>query len=540
MSTLTNTRRRIKLARDIRVLVERWAQERGATPQSGLRYWQEQTLDVFLLLGVALGSLTLVPGVSLAFWEHLYAIGVMQVVLFLAALLLLVRRDFSYAVRATGAIVLCFLIGITMLLAPGPFNGAPVWLFVPPVFAGILGDRKSSLLALLANAAILLTLGLLAYHHVLVLPQMEHIEARWLVFFLNFMLLDTLATIGVAMIIHGLEGTLVEELEVRKSLREKNFELSVAHERLEVEIARREQVEAQLRDHRDHLEALVAQRTADLRFRNEEIRAFTYSVSHDLRSPLRAIAGFGEILIEEHGAELDTTGRDYLERMCAAARQMDRLIDGMLWLSRSSRADMHYETVDISELAADIVSDLRRQDPDRQVEVKIAPAILAQGDRALLGSALENLLGNAWKFTGCREQGRIELGVAANGTDPTYFVRDNGVGFDMRFVGKLFGVFQRLHGKNEFPGTGIGLALVQRIVERHGGHVWAMSEIDKGATFYFSLPACGNGTTEAQALDEAQPQAQPEYDPQQPREAQWMHEAYSLREARPVRQVQHA
>jgi PAS domain S-box-containing protein len=224
-----------------------------------------------------------------------------------------------------------------------------------------------------------------------------------------------------------------------------------------------------------------------------ELDAFAYSVSHDLRAPLRSIDGFSQILLEDYGAKLDDAGREALERVRAATQRMGGLIDDLLKLSRVSRGEMRKETVDLSALAAAIVRDLRSREPQREVEVTIAPAprLTVQGDPRLLGIALENLLGNAWKYTSKRSDARIEFWGTAlpQEGERIFYVRDNGAGFDMRYADKLFGAFQRLHGASEFEGTGVGLATVQRILLRHGGRIWAEAKVNEGATFYFTVGA---------------------------------------------------
>jgi PAS domain S-box-containing protein len=237
------------------------------------------------------------------------------------------------------------------------------------------------------------------------------------------------------------------------------------------------------------LELRVQERTAQLSAANRELEAFCYSVSHDLRAPLRGIAGFAQALQDEYLEALPEDGRDCLRRVIEASREMDQLIDDLLHLSRLTRAEMNFQPVDLSGLARRIAADLQRMMPGRTVEFVIAPDLAAQGDPRLIRIALENLLNNAWKFTGRRNSARIEFGYEHGRTAGAYFVRDNGAGFDMAYAGKLFGAFQRLHGAHEFPGTGIGLATVQRIINRHGGRVWAFAEVERGATFYFTLPA---------------------------------------------------
>jgi signal transduction histidine kinase len=218
-----------------------------------------------------------------------------------------------------------------------------------------------------------------------------------------------------------------------------------------------------------------------------ELEAFSYSVSHDLRAPLRRIDGFCQILLEDYAPQLDSTGRDYLQRVRAASQHMEQLIEDILALSRVTRSEMRRATVNLSALARGIAAELQQAEPHRSIEFSIADGLLVEGDDRLLQVALENLLGNAWKFTRHRAHARIELGVAWSGQEPVYFVRDNGVGFDMAYASKLFSPFQRLHNARDFAGTGIGLATVQRIVHRHGGRVWAEGVVDQGATFYFAL-----------------------------------------------------
>ena len=220
---------------------------------------------------------------------------------------------------------------------------------------------------------------------------------------------------------------------------------------------------------------------------NEELQAFSYSVSHDLRAPLRSVAGFGRALLEDFGPALPPEAKSLIGRMEAATQRMGHLIEAMLALFRVTRAELQRDTVDLSEMALTISNDLRGRQPNREVAFIIAPDMTVFADPRLLRAVLENLLENAWKFTATRPQAWIELGVTARDGQPTYFVRDNGIGFDMAYVDKLFSPFQSLHPRTEFAGTGIGLATVQRIVRRHGGQVWGEGQPDGGASFYFTL-----------------------------------------------------
>lgn len=236
-------------------------------------------------------------------------------------------------------------------------------------------------------------------------------------------------------------------------------------------------------------EQALLQRTAALETANQELQAFSYSVSHDLRTPLRGIDGFSHALEEDYGDKLDETAKSYLARVRAATQHMGQIIDDLLSLSQVTRQELKDENVDLSQMAKEISHELQAKDPDRQNTFVIAPNILTRGDRGLLKVVMSNLLGNAWKYTGKHSKATIEFGLVNQDDEAIYYVRDDGVGFDMRYVHKLFSAFQRLHTPSEFPGTGIGLATAARIIRRHGGRIWAEAEIEKGATFYFTLPS---------------------------------------------------
>jgi signal transduction histidine kinase len=218
-----------------------------------------------------------------------------------------------------------------------------------------------------------------------------------------------------------------------------------------------------------------------------ELEAFSYSVSHDLRAPLRSIDGFSQALLEDYGEKLDARGQGYLKRVRVSTQHMARLIDDLLRLARVARVGLEPETVDLAGVARDVLAQLQREHPGRTVEAVVPDSIVVHGDARLLTVALENLVSNAWKFTARTSNARIEVGVRAENGERVIFVKDNGAGFDMKYVDRLFGPFQRLHTADEFEGTGVGLATVQRIIRRHGGRIWAQGEVGKGATFSFTL-----------------------------------------------------
>lgn len=309
-------------------------------------------------------------------------------------------------------------------------------------------------------------------------------------------------------------GVLVDSFnDMLVEIERRTGELEVSNVELGRQVTERVRAEQEILRLNTELEDRVRDRTSQLEAANHELEAFSFSVSHDLRAPLRAIDGFSQALLEDFPNDVPEEAKRYLSRIRTATLRMGQLIEDLLNLSRVSRGSLDRTQVDMSELAKQVANDIRQHDPDRIVELSIWDGMSVQADHRLLRAALENLLGNAWKFTTHTGAPRIEVGVLRDGAHQVFFVRDNGAGFNMDYVDKLFSPFQRLHGTAEYPGTGIGLATVQRIVYRHGGRIWAEARVDKGATFYFTLAADGAPSqkrppSDASKNDEARPEAE--------------------------------
>ncbi|MCU1286408.1 MAG: periplasmic sensor signal transduction histidine kinase [Acidobacteriales bacterium] len=322
--------------------------------------------------------------------------------------------------------------------------------------------------------------------------------------YLKILVLVFLGSLIAARIISGFVGKAVAEPIVnlaetaQKVSRDENYSVRAPESDIGGEIAllnsafnqMLEQIELrdqELQDARLGLEKRVEERTRQLVAANRELEAFSYSVSHDLRNPLEIINGFSYLLLQEYGDKLDTQGKEHLHEVTAATKRMAQLIDDLLGLAQASTTAMHRENVDLSNLALGVMKELQRREPMRKVEFQVAPSMNADGDSRLLRIVLDNLIRNAWKYTSGVTQASVEFGCNRENGVPVFFVRDNGAGFDPQYSDRLFKPFQRLHSKAEFPGTGVGLATVQRIIHRHGGEIWAEGSVQHGATFYFRL-----------------------------------------------------
>jgi signal transduction histidine kinase len=304
----------------------------------------------------------------------------------------------------------------------------------------------------------------------------------------NFPVLD--AGGALAYIIHRVEDV-TEFVRLKQLGNEREAltgQLRARAEQMEGEVYLRSREVAQANQQLHEANAELSRLASELKQSNKELESFSYSVSHDLRAPLRAIDGFSQAVLEDYATSLPADGQRLLATIRQNTNRMGRLIDDLLSFSRLGRKELEMVPVDLTALAEAVARELRKAEPERRVEVTVAALPSVQGDYSLLRQVLTNLIGNAFKFTRHRPEARVEIGSRSEGGETAFYVRDNGTGFDVRYAGKLFGVFQRLHRDDEFEGTGVGLALVQRIIHRHGGRVWAEGRVDEGATFSFTLP----------------------------------------------------
>jgi len=458
----------------------------AGTGVEGMTQWRERFLLTILRYAFIFGFLVGVPSVITAARDGRWIIVVMDIIALSIAFVLWRMRTWPYRMRSWSLVGMIYLLGASFLVSVGPVS--QIYLMAFPVMASILLGLRAAVYALVINAVTLFAVGYLADAD-LVVPGFEGLPlAKWAVIALNFTFVDALITLATAIMLQRLESSLAQQAAATLALQEEQERLRAAYGKLMHETIERQRAEEQVRELNADLEDRVRLRTEQLQAANKEMEAFSYTVSHDLRGPLSSIHAFSHMLETALGPAVEGKVMHSLERIKVNTRQMGELIEALLNLARLSRTPMRHRPVDLCALAREVLDACREREPGHAPKLTVPDRLMVTGDRALLQVALGNLLGNAWKFTGRQEAPEIELGQrqAADGST-CYFVRDNGVGFDMAHSAKLFGTFQRLHAPGEFPGTGIGLVTVQRIVSRHGGKVWAEAAVGKGATFFFSL-----------------------------------------------------
>jgi signal transduction histidine kinase len=371
-------------------------------------------------------------------------------------------------------------------------NGAPFLIVftIPIILAGLLAGRSSTVLIIgigVATMLMMLTLERVAPTLIGFVPVGDSTSTVVVV----FILVISVSGLFLDRFGHTLSTTLSEALARERELEQSRAALELRTSELEREIGERTKAETALRRLNDELEVRVAARTAALEAANKELEAFSYSVSHDLRAPLRVIDGFARILREDYTASLPDEAQQYFGYIRENAQRMNSLIDDLLAFSHLSRQPLTKGSVDVAELVCQCLHELESEQAGRQLAIHVGKLPACAGDRSLLKQVWFNLLSNALKYTRKRDVAEITVGSQRQGDDTVYFVQDNGAGFDMRYSNKLFGVFQRLHRAEEYEGTGVGLANVQRIVLRHGGRIWAEAAVNQGATFYFTLGSEG-------------------------------------------------
>ncbi|MBZ0144510.1 MAG: hypothetical protein KJZ92_07580 [Rhodocyclaceae bacterium] len=412
--------------------------------------WRSHVLSVILFVTVLLGTIVAVPSILLSLREKMWAVAFVDVLALAWVVMLWRGRGYSYRLRAWQFCALLYLLGLAMLLTVG--QAGQIYLMGFPVMAALLLGQRPAIHALALNAATLLLVGYFTNADM----QISMLESRpllkWTVITINFVFVNALITFSIVLLLRGLEKTLERRRQSEEALRRLNM----------------------------NLEKNVAERT-------RELEAFSYSVAHDLRGPLRAIDGYSQLVLSDNADKLDAESAGYLKRMRAASQRLGDLIDDLLALSKISRTELHRKEVDLAHMAEQVVAELRERHPGREVAFTAPAELKAQADPFLTRILFENLLGNAWKYTGKVSPARIEFGCSPADGPGTYFVRDNGAGFDMAYADKLFKPFHRLHDQNDFEGTGIGLSIVHRIVTRHEGRIWAEAKKGGGATFRFTL-----------------------------------------------------
>ncbi|MES2973630.1 MAG: ATP-binding protein [Pseudomonadota bacterium] len=466
--------------------VRQGADPLAGTGVEGMTQWRERFLLTILRYAFVFGFLVGVPSVFAAARDGRWTIVVMDIVALSVAFILWRMRSWPYRMRSWSLVGMIYLLGASFLVSVGPVS--QIYLMAFPVMASILLGLRAAVYALVINAVTLLAVGYLADSD-LVVPGFEGMPfTKWAVIALNFTFVDALITLATAIMLQRLEASLQQQSAATLALQQEQTRLRAAYKQLMHETIERQRAEAQVRELNSELEERVRLRTAQLQSANKELESFAYTVSHDLRGPLSAIHGFSHMLEGAIGPAAGERALHSLERIKVNTRHMGELIEALLDLARLSRTPLHRQAVDLCAVAREVLAACREREPGREPRLTIPDTLVVNGDRALLHVALDNLLGNAWKFTGRQDAPEIVLGQgrAADGST-FYFVRDNGVGFDMAHSARLFGTFQRLHAPGDFPGTGIGLVTVQRIIARHGGKVWAEGSVGRGATFFFSL-----------------------------------------------------
>ncbi|MGA0569097.1 sensor histidine kinase [Variovorax sp. VNK109] len=439
----------------------------------GMAQWLEDFLATMLRYALICGSVVAIPSVISAVRNDAPSIVVVDVAALATLFALWRMRHWPYRIRAWGFVLLIYALGTWFVISVGVV--ALIYMMAFPVMASVLLGLRASVLSLLVNGITLMGIGYLANLD-LPLPGVTQVPLfRWFIITLNFLFVNSVITTASALVLRQLEKVLERQREINVELQH--------------EVHERQRAEDEVRRLNTGLEERVRERTAQLQEANRELEAYSYTVSHDLRGPLNSINGFAHLLSRTLGENASPQVAHNLARIRANTTRMSDLIEALLSLAQLSRTKVQMAAVDMSAVAGEVLTTLAESEPRRHVSVTVQDNLVVEGDPRLLRAMLENLLGNAWKFTGRQPAALIEFGrdATADSDSPVFFVRDNGAGFDMAYADKLFGTFQRLHAADDFPGTGIGLATVRRIVSLHGGRVWGQSVVGEGTTFFFAL-----------------------------------------------------